>query len=454
MSNRWLAACLLFAVVPISSLTMTSQAADKPGADAVGRGKQQLAQLRTPAVNFLRNTQGDDGSWTSPTAPGISALVTYSLLRSGLTAEDPTVKRSLQYLQSFVKPDGGIYYAKSNHRNYETCIALLVFGAAASDDRYAALIANGKKFLRGLQWDSGEGLESSDTGFGGAGYGSHERPDLSNTQFLVEALRSAGVPEDDPAMQNALLFISRCQNLESPKNTTPFSAKVNDGGFYYTPAAGGTSQAGKTANGGLRSYGSMTYAGLKSMVYAGLKSDDPRVQAALAWIRRHYTVDQNPGLGQQGLFYYYHTFAKTLAVLEVDQLKDSDGKQHDWRADLADKLKSLQRDNGSWVNRADRWYEGDPNLSTAYALLALSHCVHENVVVYVLSDGSISVRYGSAKPVRSLKALERMLVQLQVARPRLPVVLRADADTEYRHVVAAMDACRRAKILSITIQSQ
>jgi len=454
MSNRWCVACLLFCGVSVPFLGLTSQAADKPGADQVGRDKQQLTQLRTPAINFLRNTQGDDGSWTSSTAPGISALVTYSLLRSGLTAEDPTVKRGLQHLRSFVKPDGGIYYAKSNHRNYETCISLLVFGAAASDDRHAALIAKGKQFLKGLQWDSGEGLESSDTGFGGAGYGSHERPDLSNTQFLVEALRSAGVPEDDPAMQNALLFISRCQNLESPKNTTPFSAKVNDGGFYYTPAAGGTSQAGKTANGGLRSYGSMTYAGLKSMVYAGLKSNDPRVQAALTWIRKHYTLDQNPGLGQQGVFYYYHTFAKTLSVLEIDHLKDSDGKPHDWRADLAGKLKALQRDNGSWVNRADRWYEGDPNLATAYALLALSHCDRSDLVVQILKDGSIRLQHGSTKPVESLEALERMLVQMRVSRPGLPVILRAEADTKYQHVVAAMNACRRAKVLSITIQSQ
>ncbi|MCH7925963.1 MAG: hypothetical protein IIC51_10560 [Planctomycetes bacterium] len=34
-------------------------------------------------------------------------------------------------------------------------------------------------------------------------------------------------------------------------------------------------------------------------------------------------------------------------------------------------LVSLQRDDGSWVNDADRWYEGNPQLVTAYALLAL-----------------------------------------------------------------------------------
>ena len=33
-----------------------------------------------------------------------------------------------------------------------------------------------------------------------------------------------------------------------------------------------------------------------------------------------------------------------------------------------------QKENGSWLNPAERWYEGDPNLVTAYALLALDYC--------------------------------------------------------------------------------
>jgi squalene-hopene/tetraprenyl-beta-curcumene cyclase len=168
--------------------------------------------------------------------------------------------------------------------------------------------------------------------------------------------------------------VSRCQNLESQHNTTEFAAKVNDGGFYYTPAAGGTSQAGPTPNGGLRSYASMTYAGLKSMIHAGLTPDDPRVAAATNWIRQFYTLDENPGMGQQGLFYYYQTFAKALDVAGYDTFEDDKGVVHDWRTELAAHLASLQQENGSWVNDTDRWYEGNPSLVTAYALLALNHC--------------------------------------------------------------------------------
>jgi len=152
------------------------------------------------------------------------------------------------------------------------------------------------------------------------------------------------------------------------------ASKVNDGGFFYTVAAGGSSAAGKTADGGLRSYGSMTYAGLKSMIYAGLTAKDPRVKAASDWIRRNYTLSENPGLGQQGLFYYYDTFAKTLSVLKLDEFDDAQGQKHDWRKELAEQLFALQQTNGNWVNPKERWLEGDPNLSTAYALLALKYC--------------------------------------------------------------------------------
>jgi squalene-hopene/tetraprenyl-beta-curcumene cyclase len=110
------------------------------------------------------------------------------------------------------------------------------------------------------------------------------------------------------------------------------------------------------------------------MIYAGVSRDDPRVKAAYEWIRRHYTLDENPGMGAQGLYYYYHTFAKALATIGDDQLVDADGTAHDWRAELAQELISTQKADGSWINENTRWLEGDPNLVTAYSLLALSYC--------------------------------------------------------------------------------
>ncbi|MBT6643724.1 MAG: terpene cyclase/mutase family protein, partial [Planctomycetaceae bacterium] len=230
-----------------------------------------------------------------------------------------------------------------------------------------------EQFLTAIQWDESEGNVPADPEYGGAGYGRHERPDLSNTAFLIDALHEIGTGPDNAAIKRALIFVSRSQNLEGVHNTLPFAIKNPDGGFYYTPANGGESQAGKTANGGLRSYGSMTYAGLKSMLYAGVSSDDPRVLAAMNWLRRHYTFKENPGMGTAGLYYYLHIAAKALDAVGNDEFVDIDGVSHEWRKDLITVILSAQQANGSWVNDNPRWLEGDANLVTSYALLALSY---------------------------------------------------------------------------------
>ncbi|MBI1349047.1 hypothetical protein GC163_22475 [bacterium] len=345
-----------------------------PAQETSGVSPQQLAAAREKALEFLKTSQREDGSWTSSEAPGVTGLVTFGLLAGGCPADDPAIEKAIKHLLTFTQPDGGIYFPKTHHGNYETAITMMVLSAANSNGQYADALSKAEKHVRGLQWDESEKIDKSDVKFGGAGYGrTGDRPDLSNTVFFLEALQATGAKSDDPAVQNALVFLSRCQNLETEFNTTPFPAKVNDGGFYYTPAAGGNSQAGNTPEGGLRSYGSMTYAGLKSMVYAGLNKDDPRVKAATDWIRKFYTVEENPGLSQQGVYYYYQMFAKALSTLEVDEFEDAAGQKHDWRKELSGELISRQQANGSWVNENSRWMEGDPNLATAYALMALKY---------------------------------------------------------------------------------
>ncbi|RMF39554.1 MAG: hypothetical protein D6753_13565 [Planctomycetota bacterium] len=337
--------------------------------------QQQWQQMVDRAVEYLRvRGQQRDGSFSPQTGIGPTGLVAAGLLSVGTPPNDPVVRKALDYLLQHVQPDGGIYAPDSLHRNYDTCIAIMALSQANRDGTYSDVLAKAEKFVKNLQWDEGEGKTPADVEYGGAGYGSKSRPDLSNTSYLVDALHSLGRGPDDEAIQKALIFVSRCQNLESPHNTTEFAAKINDGGFYYTVAGGGESKAGTTPEGGLRSYGSMTYAGLKSMIYAGVDAQDPRVRAAVDFLRRHYDLESNPGVGRQGLFYYYHTMAKALDAFGQPLFADAAGKNHDWRAELRNKLAELQRPDGSWVNSTTRWMEGDPNLVTAYALLALSHC--------------------------------------------------------------------------------
>jgi squalene-hopene/tetraprenyl-beta-curcumene cyclase len=116
------------------------------------------------------------------------------------------------------------------------------------------------------------------------------------------------------------------------------------------------------------------------MIYAGLGMDDPRVKAAVKWIEMHYDLKSNPGMGEAGLYYYYHTFAKALDAMQYDVFVDRQGVRHDWRAELRDELVRRQLPDGSWVNDADRWMEGDPSLVTAYALLTLAYCKPQPIV--------------------------------------------------------------------------
>jgi squalene-hopene/tetraprenyl-beta-curcumene cyclase len=330
-------------------------------------------KLLARGVTFLRPRQDAKGGWSTQREPGITALVVTALLRSGqVSPADPAVTRALTYLEGYIGPNGGV--SEEVHANYATSIGLVAFHEANRNGRYDRVIKAGQDFLKSKQWDESEGKNRDDAFYGGAGYGGrNSRPDLSNTAFFMEALRDTGLPADDPNLKKALIFVSRCQNLKGEFNDQAWAARVNDGGFVYSTASGGESMAGKTGDGGLRSYASMTYAGLKSMIYAGLDRNDPRVKAAWTYITQHYTLDENPGLGQQGLYYYYHTFAKTMAVLGEPTIVEAKGVSHDWKAELIAALAKRQQPDGGWVNPADRFMEGDPNLVTAYALLALAY---------------------------------------------------------------------------------
>ncbi len=341
---------------------------------AMAQGQAPAATLTEKAVTFLRSRQEADGSWSPDRKePGITALVVTGLMRSKrVTASEPTITKALSYLEGFVDASGGM--PKAAHANYSTAIALMAFKEANVGGRYDAIIRGSQEFMKSKQWDEAEGKQPADAFYGGAGYGgNNSRPDLSNTSFMIEALRESGVPADDPALQKALVFISRCQNLKSEFNDQPWADDVNDGGFIYTAANGGSSVAGMQDGGGLRSYASMTYAGLKSMIYAGLTADDPRVKAATEYLAKHYSVEENPGLGQRGVYYYYQALAKTLSLLGKTTFTDANKQDHDWRADLVGALAKRQDANGSWVNKNDGFMEGDANLVTSYGLLALSY---------------------------------------------------------------------------------
>jgi len=333
------------------------------------RRKEAIAR----AVAYLLKEQAPDGSWGKGNT-GITALCTDALLAAGETRKNPAVSRAVDCILKAQKPDGGIY-EDVGIKTYTTSIALMVL-LKADSNAHADTVAKARDYLVKTQWDEDESIDRSNPWYGGAGYGKHERPDLSNTQFFVEAMHQANVPKDNPLWARVVVFVSRCQD-RSESNERTFVG-TDSGGMVYAPAKGGESQAGTVdlpdGKKGLKAYGSMTYAGFKSFIYANLKRDDPRVVAALGWIRKHWTFEENPELGQQGLYYYYRTAAKALKAWGEDKVMDSRRRTHDWRSELSEAILRRQKPDGSWTNEADRWYEGYGPVPTSYAIQALSEC--------------------------------------------------------------------------------
>ncbi|MFO0865367.1 MAG: prenyltransferase/squalene oxidase repeat-containing protein [Gemmataceae bacterium] len=278
-------ACLALLGVAFAALPAHTQEIDA----------KERQEVIAKAIAFLKSSQGADGSFSPKIAgPGVTSLVVAGLLKNGVSPKEPVVEKGLKFIESQVQKDGGIY--SKGLATYTTSVAVMALSEANRDKKYDAALKNAGDFLKRIQID-----DSEKPTHGGFNYGDKKSaPDMSNTAFAIEALIAAGIPKDDPALEKAKKFVSRTQNLPGETNDMPFAKKASKedaGGFVYNPFAGPDSKHA-TAAGGLRSVGSMTYSGLKSFLYTGVSKEDPRARWVQNWIRAHYTLDENPGLGK------------------------------------------------------------------------------------------------------------------------------------------------------------
>jgi squalene-hopene/tetraprenyl-beta-curcumene cyclase len=333
---------------------------------------------------WLRSNQHTNGWWSTPDHPALTALSLAAFLGEPTqryrTNPPPALARGFSFLLDSQRPDGGIY--RTSLANYNTALGVVAL-ALADNPADAERLRRARAFLIGLQTDQGEPGKPDTVFDGGVGYGDkYPHSDLNNTLMALEAIRATDhlVRDQVPGQTRelnwaaALQFIQNCQNLPSHNQQPWVSHDPRDrGGFVYFPGhsmAGGQTNAA-TGRVALRSYGSISYAGLLSYIYAQVRRDDQRVVAVMDWLRAHYTLEENPGLGPQGLFYYLHLMTKALHAAGVDKLELEDGRKIDWRRQVALRLLDLQQRDGSWCNTSNRWWEKDPCLVTAYAVLAL-----------------------------------------------------------------------------------
>ena len=321
-------------------------------------------------VKFLLSQQKEDGHFSDAQMPALTALPLWALSLSGDAGEAVAEARrkSAAFVLGTQREDGGFYIPKpgrggSGLGNYNTSVCL----SALFDSKLAPTAP----MLKAREYIASSQLTGDDTMAGGFGYDKVSRrryADLSNTSYALSAMAKTSSLEEfrgdgkrvDLDWDKALAFVENLMKKEGP----------DAGGAAYnerTPQGGSaTNKEGKVS---LRAYGAMTYAAVLSMCSAKLDKGDPRVRQSVEWMDRNWSVDENPGMGSQGLYYFYDIMTRALDAAKIDKVGG-----HEWKKELGAKIVSLQKDDGSWYNENNRFWESDPVLCTSFALLALELC--------------------------------------------------------------------------------
>ena len=326
-------------------------------------------------AKFLLAKQAEDGHWSDPQMPALTALPLWALSgcaaakgeELGAKGED-AMKKASAFVLATQREDGGFYVPKpgrggSGLGNYNTSVCHSALFDAGLAPKAALLKA--RTYIASSQ------LEGDDTMAGGFGYDKISRrryADLSNTSYAMSAMAKTATLEEfrtdgkkaDLDWDKALAFVENLMKKDGP----------DAGGAAYnerTPQAGTSTNAQGRVH--LRAYGSMTYAAVLSMCSAKLDRGDPRVRQSLEYLAKYWSVEENPGMGSQGLYYFYDIMARALSAAGVKEVGG-----HDWKRELSAKVVSLQKPDGSWQNDNNRFWEADPVLCTSFALLVLSLC--------------------------------------------------------------------------------
>lgn len=369
------------------------------------------------AEKYLRGKQDKEtGGWSinkpdkegkaQPQMPAITALVINGMLMDPKAdpVKDTNIAAGVKFLLNYQQPDGGIY--DKVLPGYNTSLSVSALSKVKSPMAKAA-VEKGVEFLKSMQWtevatakdgvpDASKAVKRDHPFYGGIGYGRHGRPDNSNLSMFMQAMQDAGVSPSDEAVKRALVFLGRTQ-MDDRINDQPYAKGSRQGGFVYATVENAQSVEGRAgqSNAGtmeetlsdgtkasrLRAYGSMTYAGFKTYIYAELPKTDQRVTAAFDWIRRNYSVSENPGMGASGRYYYYVVFARALKAWGEPTIKllsegnTPTGQERNWRSDLVEELSKLQNEDGSFKSVDKRWMEDNDVLITAFALTALRQAV-------------------------------------------------------------------------------
>jgi squalene-hopene/tetraprenyl-beta-curcumene cyclase len=394
-----LATCILF--------PHALRAADDIGLAEI---KQKAATVSMQkGLGWLASIQQDSGAWSNTNFPALTAMPLWAMVRSGKQELAPQIINATTYLLSSVKtsgPDkGAIYHHVPGRKggglsNYNTALSLVALHAVynspilSGDNKpenmpdLVPVILNARAFLADSQYE-GETLH-----FGGMGYDpptGRSYADLSNSYLGYQAMRltqeleelRSGNVKVSLNWDDAITFIQRIHN-HPEYNDQPWATDEPSefGGFAYRPDTFRDDFGAFTNSNGVVKYRSaltMSYAGLISYLYAGVDKDDPRIASVIKWIENNWTTEKsnrNPELAGQpeemgGYYYYLMVMSQALDAMGINELTLTNGETVNWREEVIDQLLKRQREDGYWINEYGRYWEADPTLASAYALLAL-----------------------------------------------------------------------------------
>jgi hypothetical protein len=302
-------------------------------------------------AGYLKGAQKPDGTWPDYLGQpgGITCLCTLALLTAGADPQDPQVQNALKAVRRL-----------RNHTTYVVSLQTMVL-CRAEPEKDQVLIGQNVKWLEENQILHGPriGAWSYPVGNG----------DNSNSQFALLALYEA-----ERAAEAGHLHVQVHRDTwERAKAYRTLAQNENGSWGYYKPLDG---------------VGSMTCAGISSLVISSDVIHQPdarvvgetieccpaadalehdRVQDAIEWLRRNYTIESNPGQ-TGGLWHYYFLYGLERAGRLTNRRFIGD---HDWyREGTAYLIQKQDGLSGFWQGHGHS--EDDRNIATSLALLFLA----------------------------------------------------------------------------------
>ena len=322
--------------------------------------REQVETAIRSGVKFLISKQNDNGSWTDVEQrahTGTTGLVALALLTAGEKADSPAIAKALAYLEKFP--------AAQLNSTYSVSLQTMVF-AAADPQRFKIPIAGNVAWLEKAQIKKTDRGSISDwAGTWAYDLQKSSPGDNSNTQYALLALNAAaeaGIPVTPQVWEVSRKYFELGQR--------------DDGGWDYQPRASDPTS------------GSMTCAGISSLIISGLKRYEgqevldnngnirncgkggvnPAVQRGVDWLGKHFHVSQNFPKFHLWKYYYLYGLERAGRLTGLRYFGD-----HDWYRDGADYLVNTKdRDTiaGYWQGQDS--IEQSPIVATSFALLFLA----------------------------------------------------------------------------------